>query len=258
LRIEHIMQWKRLITLFAGPWLLPASLALAAEPFNIQPYGSFKHLADTASIKGVVKLAPLGGEKGTYGVGAQAGLRGEILLWDGRMLVTRGHSPIGSTEPVTAADEAVLFVRGKVEDWQAVAVATDMTQAQFEAFVVDSAKKAGLSVENAFPFAVRGGKLDVVWHVVTGPASPSAKPTGAHSGGQGDTHQFGHAGMRIFRETASTGILLGFYSGAALEGVISHPGERFHLHYAKDDLSLSGHVDEYSVAKGATLMLPKR
>ena len=48
------------------------------------------------------------------------------------------------------------------------------------------------------------------------------------------------------------------YSGAALEGVVSHPGERFHAHYVDDKSSVSGHVDAYAVAQGAVLMLPLR
>jgi alpha-acetolactate decarboxylase len=48
------------------------------------------------------------------------------------------------------------------------------------------------------------------------------------------------------------------YSGTALEGVVSHPGERFHLHFADAAATVSGHVDRYSVAAGAVLKLPVR
>jgi len=48
------------------------------------------------------------------------------------------------------------------------------------------------------------------------------------------------------------------YSGVQLEGVVSHPGERFHLHYADAGLSRSGHVDRYGVGAGAMLRLPVR
>jgi hypothetical protein len=126
-----------------------------------------------------------------------------------------------------------------------------MSQAQFESFVIESARKLGIDGDQAFPFAVRGSNLNVVWHVVTGAAPAS----GHHGSG---THDQGHAQARMFRETAATGILLGFHTSAALEGVASHPGERFHVHYASADFSVSGHVDEYRIPKGATLMLPKR
>lgn len=229
--------------------LLVATFAWAAEPFAVQAWGNFKQMSHTGNTAGVVKLSALGSTKGTYGVGAIAGMRGEILQWDGKFLVSRGHSAKGETSPANAGDEAVLFVQAKVGAWQEVPVAADMTQAQFEAFVVESAKKAGLDGNRAFPFAVRGNTTNLVWHVVTG------KPQGVHHGS--GTQQQGHAQSRVFKELAANGTLLGFYTGAALEGIASHPGERFHVHYANPDFSTSGHVDEYRVAKGSTLLLPK-
>jgi len=224
--------------------------AFAAEPFAIQAYGNFKQMAHTGKTDGVVKLADLGNAKGSYGVGALAGMRGEVLLWDGKMLVSRGHSPKGETGPAVATDQAAIFVGGKVDGWQEVRVPADLSQAQFEAFVLESAKKLGIDSQQAFPFAVRGENLNLVWHVVTGAASGAA-----HGGG---THAQGHAQSRIFKESGTAGILLGFHTGAALEGVASHPGERFHVHYANTDLTRSGHVDEYRVPRNATLMLPRR
>jgi alpha-acetolactate decarboxylase len=231
--------------------LLTTAVAYAAEPFGIQAYGSFKQMSHTGKTDGVVKLSALGDAKGSYGVGALAGMRGELLLWDGKMLVSRGHSPKGETGPATANDEAVLFVQAKVHAWQEVPVTSDMTQAQFEAFVVASAKKTEIDGDRAFPFAVRGNPMNVTWHVVTGAAPAS----GHHGSG---THDQGHAQAKTFRETGTGGgTLLGFHTGAALEGIASHPGDRFHVHYTSPDLSVSGHVDEYRVPKGAVLMLPK-
>jgi alpha-acetolactate decarboxylase len=87
------------------------------------------------------------------------------------------------------------------------------------------------------------------WHVVTGKAKP-------HHGGA--KHHQGHAGMRAFSGEKTTGKLVGFYSAKELEGVISHPGERFHVHYADKDLKRSGPLDNFGVAKGAILLLPKQ
>ena len=64
--------------------------------------------------------------------------------------------------------------------------------------------------------------------------------------------------MRLFRQPGASGQLIGVYSGAALEGVVSHPGKRFHLHFADPGAIVSGHVDRYSVAPGVVLKLPLR
>jgi alpha-acetolactate decarboxylase len=70
-------------------------------------------------------------------------------------------------------------------------------------------------------------------------------------------HPQGHAGNRIFSGVEANGKLIGFYSGEELEGVISHPGERLHIHYADDGLKISGHLDSFGVRKGARLQLPR-
>jgi hypothetical protein len=54
------------------------------------------------------------------------------------------------------------------------------------------------------------------------------------------------------------GRMVGMYSGEALEGVVSHAGERSHLHYVDAGVTVSGHVDDYGVAGGAVLRLPLR
>jgi alpha-acetolactate decarboxylase len=95
---------------------------------------------------------------------------------------------------------------------------------------------------------VIGEITDYAWHVVTGTAK-------GHGGG---VHQQGHASNRIFSGAETKGKLVGFYSGEELEGVISHPGERFHVDYADDNLKISGHLDSFGVRKGATLLLPKQ
>jgi alpha-acetolactate decarboxylase len=116
------------------------------------------------------------------------------------------------------------------------------------------AERRGLNTEHAFPFAVKGNFSRIVWHVVTGAPVEHANQ---HREGS-KIHLQGHARNRVFDQTNATGLLLGFQSGAALEGVISHPGERFHLHYVDSEFSVSGHVDDYQITAGAVLLIPRR
>lgn len=229
-----------------------AAAAAGAEPFDVRAFGNFQRMAHTGDTRAVVRLSDLGARPGSYGVGALAGLLGEVLLWDGKLLVTRGHSEEGRAAPAAPADEAVLFARAQVGAWDEIALPEAMTQPQFEAFVVRTAKSRGIDVERAFPFILRGALPSLKWHVVTG-AAPKHGGTGRGAG----VHAQGHAGNRVFERAEAAAVLLGFYSGAALEGIISHPGERFHVHYADPQFTVSGHVDEYRVAKGAVLALPR-
>ena len=71
-------------------------------------------------------------------------------------------------------------------------------------------------------------------------------------------HHKGHASNRIFSGAETKSKLVGFYSAEEFEGVISHQGERVHIHYADDNMKMSGHLDSFNIRKGATLLLPKR
>jgi alpha-acetolactate decarboxylase len=219
------------------------------RPFHIEVYGNFKRMLHKGDTSGKVALASISNSAGTYGIGAMADLRGEILVWDGRILISLGEMASGSAQSPGADAQAALLVTGQVKGWEQKQILNDMTQKQFERFVIDSAHSIGIDTNQPFLFIVTGDITDYAWHVVAGTA---------HGNGAGPKHQQGHANNRIFSGEEAKGKLVGFYSAAELEGVISHPGERFHVHYADDDFTATGHLDRFSVRKGATLLVPKQ
>ncbi len=247
--MKHI--WLSFLTLFFSVW---AFGAVASDPFDVRVFGNFERMSQTGDTQGVVRLREILTLPGSYGLGALEGLRGEILLWDGKLLVSRGHTANGAVESAAPTDEAVFFVESRVEAWDEMAIPNDMTRAEFELFVLQNAARRGLSADRAFAFAVRGKFPRALWHVVTGASSAH----GDQSAEAGRVHSQGHARTGVFDQANVAGFLFGFYSGAVLEGVISHPGERFHLHYADEGFSVSGHVDDYRIARGAVLLLPRR
>lgn len=227
---------------------LAAGAVLAAAPLgSVQSWGHFKRLMHTGDAAAKVQLAELPGGPGVYGLGALADLRGELLVWDGRVLVSRGERSDGGAEQPRRGDAAALLALSRVGSWQPpVKVPRDMDQATFERFVLEKAGETGVDAARPFAFAVRGPALGLKWHVLNGKSG---------SGGH-DAHRMGHAATRSFEDGRSDGVLLGFFSADSLEGVITHPGEKFHLHWASRDLARSGHVDAYGVAAGAELLLP--
>jgi alpha-acetolactate decarboxylase len=225
-------------------------------PFDFVHHGHFQRMVHTADLSGTVALASLPQAAGTWGVGATAGLQGEIVQIDGRLLVSPGTDPMGRVRAPHDGEQAVLFAGARVQAWHDIPVPHDMDSAAFEAFVQDQARAQGLAPEQPFVFRVEGRFPHLLWHVVTGERAPG----GAH--GAHAAHGGGHANkrsdMRMFRQPGASGQLIGVYSGKALEGVVSHPGERYHLHFADAAATVSGHVDRYSVAAGAVLKLPRR
>lgn len=228
--------------------LMAGSALAGGALYDFAAFGSFKRMNHTGDTSGQVRLSALPQTAGTWGVGALAGLSGEILLDDGRVLVSRGEDHRGRVSDARPDDEAAIFASARVQQWKDVPVPKDMPQVEFETFVVEQAKKIGLDTEQPFPFLVDGAFSAITWHVVTGKASNPSSGTGGHTNK--------HAGMKVFEQSGVAGRLVAFYSSSRFEGVVSHPGERFHVHYVDTAREASGHVDAYRVDGGATLRLP--
>lgn len=241
---------KRLILLAA----LGVGLA-TAQPAGFRHHGSFKHMVHSGDLSAKVQLAALEASPGVWGVGALAGLKGEVIQIDGKLLVSPGTDPQGNVRPAAEPDAAVLWASAKVAAWTPVVVPTDMDQAQTEDFVRAQAKGRQIDLDQPFAFRITGSYSHLIWHVVTGgkPAGAAAHGEQGHGGHGGHANQ--QAGMKVFRSPQAEGQLVGIYSGARLEGVVSHPGERFHIHFVDAALKVSGHVDQYRVKSGSTLWL---
>ncbi len=238
--------------------LLTGVAAVAAGlPFDFIHFGNFTRMNQSGHSGGEVLLSRLPQRPGDWGLGATAGLKGEIVQIDGKLLVSPGSDAQGRVQAPQPDEEAVLFAGARVPAWVEVTVPSDMGQAQFESFVREQAAARGLSLDQPVVFRVEGRFPHLMWHVVTGEAlSGAAGPHGGHRPMMGGGHANQQSGMKVFHAPGATGQLVGVYSGAGLEGVVSHAGERFHLHYVDSGVSVSGHVDRYAVAAGAVLKLP--
>jgi alpha-acetolactate decarboxylase len=238
--------------------LAAVGVTLAASgPFEFFHAGNFKRMTHTGDTGGVAAVASLPQAGGTWGVGATAGLKGEMIQLDGRLLVSPGSADRGAVRPPEAGEQALLWASARVAQWAEVAVPRDMEQPAFEAFVQEQARAKGLSLEQPFVFRVSGQFPKMRWHVVTGEKPAAGAGGGAHAAPAGG-HANQQSGMKVFHNPGTLGQIVGVFSGKDLEGVVSHPGERFHVHYADDKASVSGHVDAYAVAEGTVLMLPLR
>lgn len=239
---------------WAGALALGAGLAWA-QPMGFQHHGNFTQMMRSGQAAGQVALSQLEGVPGGWGVGALEDLRGEVIQVDGRVLVSPGSDPRGRVQPPDAQASATLWASARVSEWAQVPVPTTMGQQQFEAFVQEQARARKLDLEQPFVFRVTGGYSHLIWHVLTGEKPAGA--AGAHSPqGHGGGNANQPSGQTVFRNPQASGQLVGVYSGAQLEGVVSHAGERFHLHYIDDGMEVSGHVDQYTVRAGSTLWVP--
>lgn len=231
------------------------AIALTAPTFTLAQdltvHGSFRHMMHTGETGGTVALDTLNAAS-AWGVGALAGLRGEVVIRDGIVLVSRGADPDARLGPPEAGDEAVILAFGAVTDWQSVSIPHDMAPDRLTHFIEMQAQSLGLDLDAGFPIRIEGSFPQLIWHVVTGDAPAQVGQGAGHGGG----HANSQSGMNLYNEAGETGEIIGVYTGAALEGSASHPGERVHLHFVSADGTRSGHVDDITIPAGAVLMLP--
>lgn len=233
-----------------------ASLPSFALAQDMTAHGNFRHMMHTGETSGAIALDTLAVPSG-WGVGATADLRGEVVIRDGAILVSRGDDPDARLTAPQAGENAVILAYGTVTDWQEVSIPHDMAPDRLTHFIEMQAERLGLDPAGGFPLRVTGSFTNLVWHVVTGEAPAHGRQTGhEQQTGHGGGHAKTQSGMNRYDEAGASGEIIGIYAGAALEGIASHPEERLHLHFVSEDGTRSGHVDDIAIPAGATLLLP--
>jgi len=217
----------------------------AEDPFGFKAYGVFSRMITQRNYLPVVALKDAVDSRATDAVGAVSGLRGEISVIEGRLIVSYGVD-CGAACPVTTSETATLLATASAQHWRAVAIDKDLDAKAVEAFIRSQAKASGLDENKPFPFRINGAITDFVMHVNAAP-NPRFK-------GHGSFDEIAVTGLAKGPRLA--GSVVGFYAPPALQGVITHGGDYFHSHYVDAQRTTTAHLDSFGVAAGSTLMLP--
>jgi|GEM_PF-375108 len=233
----------------------PADAVTASRPagtptaaVEVRTWGSLREVMHGGGQEAVVAVSEVA-RPHVWGVGALAGLRGEVTLVDGQVWLSRGDGRGGvrverSAGGAAPAVGAALLTVATVERWQRVALTRDVEDGALDAEVERLARDAGLDVERPFPLVVEGELQSVHWHVL----DPSRPPAGgAH----------GHAGAVSGVLPQVRGRLVGFFSRHHA-GVFTHHDRATHLHLVTGDGAVMGHADRAGWRAGASLLLPAR
>ena len=195
----------------------------------------------------VVALKDAVDARATDAVGAVSGLRGEISMIEGRLIISYG-AECGAACPSAASETATLLATATARNWRPVPIDKDLDAKAVETFIREQAKAIGLDETKPFPFRINGAVTNFIMHVNAAP-NPRFK---------------GHG---LFDEMAITGLakgphifgsVVGFYAPPALQGVITHRGEFFHSHYVDEQRTMTAHLDTFGIAAGSALMLPRQ
>jgi acetolactate decarboxylase len=235
------------LTTVIGIFLLMGTICGAESkfPFDLRYYGSFKKMLHTKNVEGVVGLKQALSGDHVYAVGALKNAAGEITLHDSETWLSYGRESIeASTHHVPKDEQAMLLVTAIVNTWRDIVIPADMAEHELHLFILSQAEKYGLSTNDPFPFLIEGPVKDMTWHVIAG-IQPESE-------GHGD-----HAFIRrlIENKQLANALLVGFYSGE-IRGAFTHPGESWHTHVIFTEERKAGHVESFSVGKGATLRIP--
>lgn len=222
---------------------VPAWESLQGPGFALRYVGRMRDVLMHGRREGILSLRELRHSGHPYGLGPVAELRGEVVMVDGRILVSvvdaAGGVRVSEVEDVSVP----FFVWADVQAWQPVEVGPAMATLEQLAQMVGEAGRAR-HLGDAFPFLVSGRFQSLAYHVMDGiPGAPAGME--AHRRMQ-----------RHFTVHDAQATLVGFWSNRH-QGVFTHAGSQVHVHFVAGDVSSAGHVEQLAAAAGAlTLQLP--
>jgi len=218
----------------------------AQYPFDIKTYGVFSRMITQRNYLPIVALKDAVDGHVTDALGAVSGLRGEISVIEGRLIVSYG-TDCASACPSAETETATLLATGAVRNWRSIPIDKDLDAKATETFIREQAKAVGLDENNPFPFRINGAITNFVMHVNAAP-NPRFK-------GHGSFDEMAVTGLA--KGPRISGSVVGFYAPPSMQGIITHMGEFFHSHYVDEQKTTTAHLDSFGVAAGSTLMLPK-
>jgi hypothetical protein len=226
------------------PGAADALLHTMHQPYAIETWGEFRQIMLKGDFTAKVSLRAVMAKHPTTGIGALSDARGEITIYDGKLILTYGK-PDTPADP--SAEAAALLAVGSAAEWQGARVERDLAPTEVEPFLAAAAAAHGIDADKSFPFEIRGLLAPYAMHVnaaQTGGPHGMGLPTAITVERKGDDPIDGH--------------IAGLYVSADLIGIATHGGERTHAHWVSLDLTSTAHLDRWGLRAGAILLLPRQ
>lgn len=213
---------------------------------EVQTWGTMREVLREGRSEGRVLLAGIAGPN-AIGVGALAGLAGEVTIVDGHVLVATADGPLSEGAAPTmdavrgtvAGERASLLVLAEVERWETITLTDCASYEELEIAIAVQLRERGHLLTDPVPVRIRGVAEQLELHVIAG-ACPIATPDGPAP------WRYAGAGGEVE--------LVGFYvEGAA--GRLTHHNHSSHLHAIAEGGQLMGHLDAIALSE-VVLLLP--
>lgn len=211
----------------------------------VETHGTMREVMREGRTEGRVDLEDAVGRR-SYGLGALAGLQGEIAVLDGEVWIGRPRGASiesGTDEP--GPEQATLLALTEVRAWSEHVLERDLGPAELEARLAELGAAVGLGVGRPWPFVLEGDFLALEAHVLNG-ACPYA---GTLAPGQEPLR-------RSF--ALARGRAIGFHAPGE-GGRLVHHGETLHTHVVLERPErFVAHVDRTGLAAGGRIRIPLR
>ena len=221
----------------------------------VEYYGSQKTIFDIGKAEAKVPLAAMSGDAASFGVGAVAGLDGEITVFDGKPYVTKVRGN-GFTMDNSQDHAAVFAVWTKNTQWRDEPVPAEVqTYLDLQRHVKARAAAAGIDTSKSFPFLLTGTPAEVKWHINVD--LTEGKPI--------DSKLFAKSKANYvmknepvdiigFHSEKHAGVFISAYAPAIKEKDVKNT---IHFHLVSRDGKSAGHIDDIVLGAGMTLRLPQ-
>ena len=184
----------------------------------------------------------------SVGIGALAGLEGELTMLDGVIHAARVTTDYGLSSTALSgeqsSDSATLLAICEVAEWERILLDEVSSLAALEKIVASELSSRGFDLSQPVPFKVDATFSEISIHVLNH-SCPIANPDGPEPW-RGE-----------FR--AKNGHLVGIYA-VGFGGKLTHHGSDSHIHAIVlngTDVDSSGHAESFALEPGSILYLPK-
>jgi acetolactate decarboxylase len=218
----------------------------APSGFWVKNSGNRQDILNVGKLSATVSLDSLLSIPNLYAIGPIEGLQGEITVYNGHPSIAtiEGDAPKFST--TAAHTKAIFLVYGSCSQWQKIEINKPLYGlVAIENYVKAQLESNDFGTETPVLFKINGKVSSLDYHIIY------KKDDAPHNK---EEHQKAKQKYTLDQGGVS---LIGFWADAAGEGVYTHNGKRTHLHFLSADKSISGHLDDIQLEKGATLLLPK-
>ncbi len=217
---------------------------------KVQQWGTLREVMHGEAMDGQVRLSEAIDKPHVYGIGAPDKLHGEILIADSvAWVATVEEGERIETRPSGTTDSAVLLAISQVPKWNTVTLDDDVSAEEFDDFIQNTLRRAGLDNLETIPFVIEGKFSSLDLHVLNGQC-PFAEVAVEIKG----------AGPPLGTKLNDvTGLLVGFYADNGA-GRITHHWTRTHVHALVGPTynRVVGHVDAVSMKSGTIIRVPVR